>query len=552
MSTDDKPEEIPPYSLEFEDTSNLLFGVVKALEKNAPAPNVSGFHLRKEFAELGYEEFLISALSLNNFLKNLKNKKPGRYPLGERKDATIDIRIASDRLSASIKITKAWGGKKLNNAKIIEAIKHNKIAQECILVSELKKVAANNDEDLEVVFAKAHLPTSGRDAELINLVSSQVSKVHDTATTDAIDQYDVYEFAVVETGKGLLKKVPATSGKPGLDVLGKVIPPKIGKDIVFTQPFEGVQLADDDENLIVASIKGHPVFSPNGVKVDPVLHLENVNIHSGNIDYDGSVFIKQNIASGFVVKATGDVHVKGQVEKARIISKGSIFVSCGILGEEDDEGNLKARLSCEGDLHARFINLAFIQCGGSVNVDEYILQSRITAKGDILVGQQKGKGRIIGGFCNSESNIKAKLLGSDAYVHTSLVLGAEENENPELNRLHADFERRNNELDQLKTILDRIQSSKPSSIGTLQIDKAKKISNTILALENQLNSIESDIQELEDAKATIDKFKVHVSGTIYPNVAISICGKGWHCEEEMRRLTFFQNRKRIDHIPLEC
>lgn len=547
MSTDAKQ---PPFTLEFDEADNMLFGVVPDIPKDTPAPTVTGFHIRTQLGELGYQDFLITPANFNNFLKNLKNRKPGRYILGERRDAKVDIQISSDRLSATIKISKAWGGKRLNNAKIIEVIRHNKIAQECILVEELKKVAANHKEDLELVFAKGRLPVAGEDARLEPLLKAQVAKLHNTESEEAIDQRDVYEFAVVEVGQPLLRKIPATPGKPGKDVLGKQVPAQAGRDIVFATPFEGVEFTKGDENVLVAAIKGHPVFSKTGVKVDPVLHLESVGIHSGNIDYDGSVFVKQNVASGFTVKATGDIHVKGQVEKANLIARGNIIVGTGILGEEED-GKLKARLSCEGNLHARFINLAFIHCGGSVHVDEYILQSRVVAKGDILVGEDKGRGRIIGGLCSSESSIKAKTLGSDACVPTSLVLGSEANENQELNRLHAEHERREHELEQLKVILTRIQASNSQvSIGKVQLDKTAKIRNTIAALENQVSTLEAEIKQLEESRGH-GQYKVHVSGTIFPNVSISICGKGWHCEEEMRHQSFYLEQKQLAFSTLE-
>lgn len=547
MSTDAKQ---PPYSLEFEDETNTLFGVVHELAKTATVPAVSGFHLQNHFKELGYDKLLVLPANLNNFLKNLKNRKVGRYPLAEKRDAKIEIAIASDRLSASIKISKAWGGKTLNNAKIIEAIRHNKIAQECILVEELKKIAQNHDDDMEAVFARGQVPVAGMDATLEQLVKAKLNKDHDANAEEAIDQRDVFEFAVVDIGQPLLKKTPATPGKPGKDVLGKQIPPQPGRDIIFATPFEGVEFAPGDENLLLATIKGHPVFSKTGVKVDPVLHLNAVDIHSGNIDFDGSVCIKQNVASGFTVKASGDIHVKGQVEKANVMAKGNIVIGTGILGEEED-GKLKARLSCDGDLHARFVNLAFIQCGGKVHVDEYIMQSRVVARGDILVGQEKGRGRIIGGLCNSESSIRARTLGSDAYVHTNLVLGTEVQETDELDLLHSEYERRNNELQQLKTILEKIPPGSDTVIGRVQLDKSRKIRNTILALEKQVSTLQQKIMQLEESRETHGHYKVHVSGVVFPNVSVTICGKVWHCEEELKQLTLFLDRNHVGVTTLE-
>ncbi len=541
-----------PYELEFDENALQLYGTVLEQVEGTKYKVISGFHLQNHLQELNYHEFLISPANLNNFLKKLKDKKPGRYLLGERRDAKVEVTISGDRLSATLKITKAWGGKKMNNAKIIEAIRSAGISQERILVEELKKIAENHHDDIELLFAKGKLPVRGQDAEIKMLLESRNMVEQDTESQSAIDQREVYEFVVVDPGQALLEKKPATAGKAGMDVTGKVIPPQAAKDLNFNQPFEGVEISPANENVLIATIKGHPVFTANGAKVDPVLHVENVNIKSGNIDYDGSVFVKNNVESGFIVKASGDIHVKGQVEKSNLIAKGNITVGGGILGEEE-EGKLKARLSSDGDVHARFINLAFVRCGGNLHVDEYIMQSRISAKGNILVGQEKGKGRIIGGFISSEASVRAKILGSDAYVATNIVLGAEHNENRDLNRLHAEQERRTFEISQLRLIEEKINSNKSKTLlGNVQLNKENKIHNTITALENQLKNIELEIQEHEKAKHEADAFKVHASGIIYPNVSINICGKAWHCDQELRGQTFCLDKNRVTHDTYEA
>lgn len=570
MDSVELPEEADlPYALAFDSRTNTLFGIVKpppppprpmdpesdgdspAMCPYVPPPIVNAFSVRQHIEQMGYAGLLFPTPAISDFVKSIKENKTGKYPLGERRDGFVELAISDDKNSVTIKTTQSWGGSRVTREEILDAIDFNKISEERLLQEPLKELCANPDVDASVVVAQSLPYTPGEDARLEQLLESQQEKAKDSDAEGTIDLREVFSFLVVEAGHKLMRKIPATLGKNGKNVFGQDILARPGKDIAFAAPFVGVEISPEDENLMVASTKGHPVFSNKGVKVDPILTLKAVNIHSGNIDYDGSINIQESIEAGYVVNATGDIHVQGQVERANLEAGGNIVVKGGILGE-DDENSQKCLIHCEGNLNAKFLNHAVINCEASIIVEEYIMQSRIHAKNEILVGQQKGRGCIIGGYCSSDKGIRAKSVGSEAYVPTSISVGMEEEENQELNTLHQEQDQRSEEKDKLATILHKVKTTtKASSLNKTQLEKIRKIHNTIVALENRIEEIDAAIRHIESQKKENQSLKIHVSGVTWPNATITIKGKSWHCEKEQQACTYMRRGKMIQAKPLE-
>lgn len=539
------------YALEFEESSNTLYGIVKTPVEPPPAPAdpefestatpaiiprrqpaVTGFGLRQHVEKLGYQDFFYSNNSLNGFVKAINEKASGRYILGHRKDATIEIAIASGALSATAKTTRAWGGAGLTKETILNEIRRNRISPERIIKQALGELF-DDTQGIQVTLATALQPVPGEHAKLQPLLSSQMLKSRDPDSSDSIDQREMFEFVVVDPGTPLLKKMPSTKGTSGVDVVGREIKSVPGKDIQFAKPFEGVEPSADDENILVSSIKGHPVFFPNGVKVDPILSLSAVNINSGNVDYDGSVFIKENVENGFIVTATGDIHVKGQVERACLTAGGDIYIHGGVLGSEKDDDEYSARLCCQGDLSAKFLSQTAVESGGRVIVAEYIMHSQVNAIKEVLVGQERGRGCIIGGHCHSESGITAKILGTEAYVPTLISVGSKEEYEAFL-RLESEHRRRTEEVRQLTAVLESITASGSEAvIGKPQLDKAQKINDVLVQLNQRIASLEDKLEKYSAFKE--DCLKINVTDKVYPNATVTIAGISWLCKQMASR-----------------
>jgi len=548
------------YRLEFDEKNNQLLGVVlepRAAEASDDEGNPAPFlpqpvtlrSLHNQLEEAGYADFYFLNNSVESFLKRIQRIELGSYPLAERRDAKITITVSHDKASARVQTEKAWGGRALHEAKVMASIEKAKLADECIDKQKLAELIAAK-EPVDFILATAKPAKDGLDAQLEQLIDSKTKAERDASSDAAIDQHEMFVFTVVEPGTELMRKIPATRGEDGMDVTGKVIRAKPGKDIQFSKPFEGVEPSVQNENLLIAAVKGHPVFNKFGVKVDKMMNIESVNIHSGNIDFDGSLLIKENIEPGFEVNVSGDLFVKGSVSKANVKAGGSIEVSGGVTADDVDDEN-GCFLEAKGDITAKFFHHVNVECGGDLHVHEYLMQCRVRAEGFINAGQQRGRGCIIGGHSGAKEGVNAKVIGSDAYISTTVCIGVDSKLHDEIRALKQKIRKRSSEEEQLATILEKVQSSnKASRLGQTTLDKAEKIRKTIELLQKKIMEMESKLEELQALLQLPDELAVKVSSYIYPNVAISINGRPWNCEEIRRRCKVSLQGERIAVDPL--
>ena len=86
-----------------------------------------------------------------------------------------------------------------------------------------------------------------------------------------------------------------------------------------------------DENIIVADLDGQLVENNNKIIVDPTIEIKgDVDLSTGNIDFNGSVLIKGSVQAGFAVRADGDVEIRGTISGGNVEAK-NIIVFGGIL-----------------------------------------------------------------------------------------------------------------------------------------------------------------------------------------------------------------------------
>lgn len=544
--TRDTPAEpqAPSYQLTYNPAARVLFGAVFS----KPATFVSAEHLKPQIKALLCEHLYFAPDSIEQFLQKLKKGQAGKYALAEVRDASISITVSTDKLSARAKTTAPFGGEPLSVDKVTEAIKAAKIHGRCVQKSQIK-LLLESTKPVDMVIAKALPPEHGQDARFIPLVKSTIAISKDTDSQHAIDQHEVFDFVVVDAGAPLMLREPATRGTDGLDVTGRAIKAKTGKDKAFAKPFKGVEPSSVDANTLQASIKGHPVISGDGVRVDPIMTVKAVDIHSGNIRYDGSLFVQQDIQSGYSVEVTGDIIVKGSIFEAILIAGGNIVAGGGVHTkiEEDDA---TCRLSAKGDIRAKFFYQSHVCSGGDVHAREYFMQSYVQAGGSVFAGQEGGKGAIIGGQCHARKQVHAKVLGNDAYLPTKIIVGDQQSKHPELIPLNEKIKRRYGEQKQLEDILKKIQHrDPPSKIGQVTLDKARKVEETLQLIAQQISELESRLSELTGQQADSERL-VRIDNCAYLNVQIVIDGNNWRCTEIKRRFSvrLFQHALKVEPI----
>lgn len=349
--------------------------------------------------------------------------------VADRLDASVSIRITPDEMSAELTLTPAHGGKTAS-------------AEDVLHVLTLAGVVFGVDEAVVrqiCVQGHAHQVPVAHGVPAVNgnptLFEALIPQTADRAPkVDAdgfIDYRERGDVSVVHAGAELMRRTPPTHGVDGHTVRGRVLPSHAGSDEPFAPQLSGAQVAPQDPNLLLAVVSGQPVLVPHGVMVEPILRVAEVNLSSGNIQFEGTVQIDGEVIQGMKVRASGDILVGGTVDGAFLEAGGNIQVGGGIIAQAD--------VRAAGSVNARFAEGASIRAGTVIALDDAALQSELQALNQIIIGvKSPQRGRLAGGSATTMMLLRVPVLGSNQGGITRVVVGT----NPELEAQRKTLEER--------------------------------------------------------------------------------------------------------------
>ncbi len=532
-TADPAPESAPPdidprpvraslIELDLDHGSGL---VTATLTPSPDASAISVESLQEMLAEAGYGDFYAPDMTLQSVVLQANRANTGSMVVAERRDSVLSWRMPPDRSALYLTATRCYGGKGLTRERLVAELAAQRVPRECLCRQELEQLVAQGHGE-NVCVARARPPENGEDARFEVLVEACKNLELLEDERGRVDLHQLHEFVVVEAGTELMRRIPPTAGVPGMDVVGTSIPAKPGTLWEFSRDTEGAAVSPVDPHLLVATAKGHPVVVPRGVRVDPMLRIQNVNLDTGNIDFDGSLEIAGDVTSGFVVQASGDIYIRGMVEKARVVARKNLVIQGGILGEEkvtDDGHQLRTHVQAGGDISARFVNLAEVTAGRDLMVREYVLQSQLRSGGKVLLGQGGGKGSIIGGQVQAALRVVANTIGSEACVPTEVRVGRPNRKRRLTERLNKALNLCRYNCQKLETLLQPV----PEDDGKLHPpmpERAGRIQATLSALRIREQRLLSILERLAARQRQSKAAAVEIKRALHPNVTVTIDG----------------------------
>ncbi len=400
-----------------------------SLAKGKPLPKITS--LIKEFENSLYrhyafnEDELISSFEL--FSETVPTDPEQALPtfncvIANAIDAEMTITFGSDDMSAAIELTCAQGGQDVTMKILAKFLLENDLkkgisqAAMNMLVAHAK--SSQKAEKLTVDIAKGKEAVTGEDGYIDYLVPNPVERVLRPKKLDNgnVDMRDLRQICFVKRATKLAKLIPAGLGEDGFTVKGKELKAEEGNAAKLEES-EGCKFADENKDIIVAKIDGMPKHLDESVSVIQIFNIENVDVSTGNIEFDGSIVVQGNVCEAMKVIATGDVMVAGLVESAFISAGGDICIAQSVIGRQKDdelEGvSNTVTLMADGNINANFIQYANIRAKGDINVVQYIAQSQVTLNGNLWVGKEdKADGKIFGSYVQAGKSIHVGTLGS--------------------------------------------------------------------------------------------------------------------------------------------
>jgi len=458
---------------------------------------------------------------LNDVLKPLQKNQIGReitYPILNRVDATISISIHDEEMAATAEITAAQGGKNLSAKAILEAAQAVGV-RKGFSKEHLVKLAQQAAQEKPLTLVTLQIATgksavSGKDAIIKPLVESAQSRILRPKEREngSVDMRDLGDIVCVRVGEAIAEKTPLTLGERGYTVTGTTLEPEPGNDIVLV-PGDGTSISKKNENILISQRVGLPKIIPNGMEVDEVYKVKNVDVATGNINFAGSVIIEGDVNEGMKVIASGDITVGGFVESALIEAGGDVTISGGIIGHKHDveetkitDVEMSVTVNTKGDLYAKYCQYAQITCGKNIHIEKQLLHSLINVNGSIRVGtDDKSNGILIGGYIIAGGYVSAGIVGATAGSNTTIsfehqVAKLKEHMLDIESRLHMDDEK----TSELKTASDKLRQ--------LPKDKANPeiLAKVISTYQFHAKRMGEILFEKERHEATIQAYKESV------------------------------------------
>lgn len=339
--------------------------------------------------------------------------------LADRLDATVGVRIAADEMSAELTLTPAHGGKTACAEDVIHLLEAAGVVFG-IDEAAVRQICAQGHAS-HVPVAHGAPPVNGNPTIFEALIPQTADRAPKVDADGFIDYRERGDICVVHAGAELMRRIPPTAGVDGHTVRGRVLPSHAGRDEPFAPQLSGAQVAPQDPNLLQAQVSGQPVLVPNGVMVEPILRVKEVNLNTGNIQFEGTVQIDGEVIQGMKVRASGDILVGGTVDGALLEAGGNIQIGGGIIAQAD--------VRAAGSVNARFAEGASIRSGTVIALDDAALQCDLQALNQIIIGvKSPQRGRLAGGSATTMMLLRVPVLGSNQGGVTRVLVGT----NPEL------------------------------------------------------------------------------------------------------------------------
>lgn len=310
------------------------------------------------------------------------------------------------------------------------------------------------------------------------------------------------------------------AGDSGEDVYGSSLAPrKVKKE---TLKYGKNIRESEDRTQIFSEIDGHVRLEGDKIFVSDTFEvLGDVDSSTGDIEYEGNVDVKGNVRTGFTIRATGDVNVKGVVEGASIYAGGKVVIQRGI------QGMSKGYVECEDNLCAKFIENSVVKTKGSI-ITEAIMHSEAFAQGDVMVSGKKGL--VTGGRVCSRSMIDLKTGGSDMGTVTKLEVGADPETVEKCHMLAKRLPELQRDIDTNQKVVD-MYSKRLANGDKLKPEKLQNLKQAQIAVTEATNEFKESQEELEVLQEQISANSnglIRVQSVLYPGVEVIIADVQYH------------------------
>lgn len=424
--------------------------------------------------------------------------------------STVDISVDPNCTSAFLSVTAPEnGGLDITVERIDQALREKGI-EHGVQRDVIEDIVDRKRYGENVCIARWQAPVNGEDGTIEYCFKRENTFKPVEDENGIVDYKNLGLVRNIYKGTTIAKITMPTEGAPGIDIMGKPVPQKVGVPASFSVG-QGTELVNEGTEII-ASIDGNLVFANGAFCIEESLLIRgDVDVSSGNIEFIGDIIIKGNVLEGYKVTSNKNITINGSVTNGTVIADGNIHVKLGSINSEirSEKGSIKLDF-CENSRIYAAENVegsAFV--GGEVFAGKCIIAG--------------GKGIMMGGKYTALENITASVIGSESYAKTLVTLGnnAVLNEEMEGHKRHiAEME---DKLDQLGKIITALAEIAKVSKLTPEREQMKvEAMRSRFQLQGEIKRLNVRISEIETTLERKQNLSVSCKKAFYPGVTLRI------------------------------
>ena len=295
----------------------------------------------------------------------------------------------------------------------------------------LEAVREGNHAKEAHLIAKGTAPEHGQDAHHEMLVDTY-ARSGIMRVDGSIDFRNLDFLPEISSGQEIAIAHRPTQGKPGKNVHGEIIKGRDGAPAGI-KAGKNVRAEEiDGEIHFYATEEGVLKFLRDELSVVDLLIIEgDINYKTGNLEFNGEIFIKGSVGPNFTISAESSITVAGNVESgATLMAKGNVTVGKGIIGR-------KTRVMALGNVQTQFVQDANVQCGRNIYLGNYANLAYLRAGARLKIDHATGPrgGAVIGGQTWAYRSVDICTAGTPDRTSTAINVGVSPDQAEKLEHL---------------------------------------------------------------------------------------------------------------------
>ncbi len=376
-------------------------------------------------------------------------------------------------------------------------------------------------------------PERGRDGYYEFFFRTGIPQIPAIREDGSIDYQNTVYFEQVQAGQVIAVYHEAQPGIGGRMVDGTELPAQGGQE---KQMLKGRGfLLSQDKKTYIARESGKIELKNNEITIQPLLVVGEVTISTGNLRFNGSIWVRGNVGSGVVIQAKDELIIEGNVESAHLQSGGKIVIKKGVSG-----GGL-AVIEAGGDIHGKFFEGAALVANGEICAN-YVMNSNLVAGKQIVISGSRGA--IIGGNAAAVNGISAHHIGNRAGLLTNLTIGISKAMIEKEEEAEIKLKKFQSELEIFEEAYKKLQKQYPPEVRN-GMDLYLKVEQATYIKRKQMEQQVERTKELEERRKKANEAKMVVYGVLNAGTVVQMNGMQWTAASSVKNVTVRLSNKEI-------